>query len=36
MGGENDILGIVQEIEIWPHYLIVDAKNKISPREWDA
>ena len=29
-------LGIVQETEIWPHYQIVHAQNRISPEEWDT
>ena len=36
LGGESDLLGIVQEIEIWPHEQMVYAQTRICPGEWDA
>ena len=35
MGGEGDPLGIVQEIEIWLYYQMVNAQTRICPGEWD-
>ena len=36
MGGECDLLGIVQEIEIWLYYEMVYALTKICSGEWDT
>ena len=35
-GWEGDAQGIVQEIEIWPYYQMINAQPKICPGEWDA
>ena len=34
--GEDDSLGIVQKIKIWPYYQMVYAQTRIHPKEWDA
>ena len=32
---EGNLLGIVQQIEIWPYQQMVHVKTKIRQREWD-
>ena len=34
--GQDDPLGIVQEIEIWPYEQMIYAQTSICPREWDT
>ena len=36
MCGEDDPLGIVQEIEIWPYEQMVYAQPRMCPGEWDT
>ena len=36
LGGESNSLGIVQEIEVWPYYLMVYAQTRFRVEEWDA
>ena len=34
VGREDDTLGIVQEIQIWLYYYIVDVQTRIYPSKW--
>ena len=34
MGVNRDLLGIVQEIEVWPYEQMVYAQPRICPGEW--
>ena len=34
--GEVVLLGIEQDIKIWPFYQLVYAQSRICPEEWDA
>ena len=36
LGGQNDPLGTVQEIEIWPDYQLLYTQTRIHSEEWDA
>ena len=36
LGGQDDPLGIVQEIETWPYEQMVYAQPRIHPVEWDT
>ena len=36
LGGKVNLLGIMQEIEIWPYIKMVFAQTRIRPKEWDA
>ena len=36
LSGEDDPLGIVQEIKIWPCWQMVYAQTRNRPRKWDA
>ena len=35
LSGKSDLLGIVQEIKIWPIHQIVYTQTRISLREWN-
>ena len=36
MGGEGDLLGIVQEIEVWADEDMLYTQRRIRPGEWDT
>ena len=36
IGGKDDPLGIVQELNVWVYYQMIYAQTRIHPRKWDV